>query len=216
MKASFLVALLALAFFGEAAAAPARKPTAFDSLARKATAARAAGRLEEAAGQYAKALALRPAWSEGRLALATVLFDLQRHAEARDHLRRLTAEAKGGSEAWAMLGLAASRLRDYADALTALDRARAMGITNPQLLSAVLFEAALLLNRTGNHDAAFEVLRAFAQEGKDAEYFARYVANPREFGNTVMPVFGKDAGGSLTDEQLSQVGLFLAASKGGG
>ena len=55
-----------------------------------------------------------------------------------------------------------------------------------------------------------------AQEGKDAEYFARYVANPRAFGNNVMPVFGKEFGGSLSDEQLQQVGTFLAASKGGG
>jgi predicted Zn-dependent protease len=160
---------MALAFCSEAAAAPpARRPTAFDSLSKKAAAARAAGHLEEAAGHYAKALALRPAWAEGRLALAILLFDLQRPAEARDHLQRLTADGKGGSEAWAMLGLAASRLRDYTAALTALDRARALGIATPQLLSAVLFESALLLNRTGNHDAAFDVLRAFAQEGKDA------------------------------------------------
>jgi tetratricopeptide (TPR) repeat protein len=163
-----LVALLALTSLADAAAAPARKPMTFDSLSRKAAAARSAGRLEEAAGHYGKALALRPAWAEGRLALATLLFDLQRHREARDHLGRLTAEEKGGSEAWAMLGLAQSRLRDYGAALAALDRARALGIASPQLLSAVLFEAALLLNRTGKHDAAFDVLRAFAAEGKDA------------------------------------------------
>jgi tetratricopeptide (TPR) repeat protein len=161
------VGLLALVLSGQVAAA-APKPTGFDALSRKAVAAREAGRLEEAAGHYKKALALRPGWVEGRLALATLLFDLQRHREARDHLRRLTAEGKGGSEAWAMLGLAGSRLRDYTAALTALDRARTLGIASPELLSAVLFEAALLLNRTGQHDAAFDVLRAFALEGKDA------------------------------------------------
>jgi mono/diheme cytochrome c family protein len=55
-----------------------------------------------------------------------------------------------------------------------------------------------------------------AQSGKNAEYFARYVANPRAFGNTIMPVFGKQNGGALTQQQLDQVGAFLAASKGGG
>jgi len=50
-----------------------------------------------------------------------------------------------------------------------------------------------------------------AQQGKDADYFARYVANPREFGNQVMPVYGE----TLNDEQLRQVAEFLAASKGG-
>jgi hypothetical protein len=56
-----------------------------------------------------------------------------------------------------------------------------------------------------------------AQSGKDAAYFARYVANPREFGNQIMPVFSKKiVGTGLSDEQLQQVGEFLAASKGGG
>ena len=39
-----------------------------------------------------------------------------------------------------------------------------------------------------------------------------YVANPRRFGNSVMPVYGE----TLTDEQLDQIAAFLEASKGGG
>jgi hypothetical protein len=50
-----------------------------------------------------------------------------------------------------------------------------------------------------------------AQPGKDAAYFKRYVGNPRQFGNEVMPVFQ-----SLGDENLQALGEFLAASKGGG
>ena len=50
-----------------------------------------------------------------------------------------------------------------------------------------------------------------SQEGKDAAYFQRYVANPAEFGNTVMPQFA-----DLGEENLQQLGEFLAASKGGG
>ena len=56
-----------------------------------------------------------------------------------------------------------------------------------------------------------------SQEGKDAAYFARYVGNPREFGNNVMPQYSDQfPSGSLSQEQLEQVGTFLAASKGGG
>ena len=55
-----------------------------------------------------------------------------------------------------------------------------------------------------------------ASGGRDAEAFAQYVADPSKFGNNVMPKFGIDAGGSLTAEQLTQLGEFLAASKGGG
>jgi menaquinol-cytochrome c reductase cytochrome b/c subunit len=50
-----------------------------------------------------------------------------------------------------------------------------------------------------------------AEEGKDVEYFQRYVGNPREFGNNVMPVYGE----TLSEEQLRQVAEFLEASKGG-
>jgi menaquinol-cytochrome c reductase cytochrome b/c subunit len=53
-------------------------------------------------------------------------------------------------------------------------------------------------------------------KGNTAAFFARYVANPRDFGNNVMPIFGEKFGGTLSAEQLKQVGDFLAASKGGG
>jgi menaquinol-cytochrome c reductase cytochrome b/c subunit len=54
-----------------------------------------------------------------------------------------------------------------------------------------------------------------SQEGRTVDYFTRYVGNPRDFGNTVMPAFGQDAGGSLTEQELRQIAEFLAASKGG-
>ena len=48
-----------------------------------------------------------------------------------------------------------------------------------------------------------------AQEGKDVEYFARYVADPSQFGNSVMPRYE-----GLGDENLQAIGRFLEASKG--
>jgi mono/diheme cytochrome c family protein len=50
-----------------------------------------------------------------------------------------------------------------------------------------------------------------AQPGKDAAYFKRYVADPSQFGNNVMPKFA-----GLGDENLQALADFLAASKGGG
>ncbi|MBA2476384.1 MAG: c-type cytochrome [Actinobacteria bacterium] len=52
--------------------------------------------------------------------------------------------------------------------------------------------------------------------GKTEDYFTRYVANPRTFGNNVMPVYGQANGGSLDDQQLGNLAKFLAASKGEG
>ena len=50
-----------------------------------------------------------------------------------------------------------------------------------------------------------------AQQGKDVAYLHRYIADPSEFGNTVMPKFE-----SLGEENLTAISEFLAASKGGG
>jgi tetratricopeptide (TPR) repeat protein len=166
VKARILLAAVVVVCGHVAAAAPA--PASFESLSTKAAEARAAGRLEEAAGYYEKALALRPAWAEGRLALATILFDLKRYRDARGHLQRLTAAAEGDGVAWALLGLTDSQLRDYDTALAELTRAGTLGIPTPELGSAVRLETALLLNRAGKHDAAFDVLRPFATGGHDS------------------------------------------------
>jgi quinol---cytochrome c reductase cytochrome c subunit, bacillus type len=53
-------------------------------------------------------------------------------------------------------------------------------------------------------------LTAIGKTGRSADYFAQYVANPRKFGNSIMPVFGQ----SLTEKQLADVGHFLVESKG--
>ena len=49
-----------------------------------------------------------------------------------------------------------------------------------------------------------------AQEGTDVDFFVRYVGNPAQFGNQVMPPFL-----GLGQENLHAIGTFLAASKGG-
>ena len=49
------------------------------------------------------------------------------------------------------------------------------------------------------------------QAGTNAAFFKRYIADPSQFGNTVMPKFA-----SLGDQNLQSIAAFLAASKGGG
>jgi quinol---cytochrome c reductase cytochrome c subunit, bacillus type len=44
----------------------------------------------------------------------------------------------------------------------------------------------------------------------DAARLQAYIANPRQFGNQVMPVYGE----TLSEEQLGQIAAFLEASKG--
>ncbi len=50
-----------------------------------------------------------------------------------------------------------------------------------------------------------------AEEGKTRDYFKRYVSNPAEFGNTAMPPYA-----GLGDETLTNIAIFLEASKGAG
>ena len=49
-----------------------------------------------------------------------------------------------------------------------------------------------------------------AQEGKTVEHFQRYVADPSQFGNTIMRPYE-----SQGEQRLRQIAEFLAASKGG-
>lgn len=62
---------------------------------------------------------------------------------------------------------------------------------------------------TGAANLGAPELTAIAK-GRPAAYFQKYVANPRKFGNNVMPIYGEQ----FTDKQLSQIAAFLAASKG--
>ena len=109
-----------------------------------------AGRLEEAAGHYGRALALRPAWAEGRLALAT--HPLRPRSATP---RRATTSSgsrpreQGGGEAWALLGLAASRLGTTTRPSPRWDARAPWGSRARRCARVVLFETALLLNRTG-------------------------------------------------------------------
>jgi menaquinol-cytochrome c reductase cytochrome b/c subunit len=46
---------------------------------------------------------------------------------------------------------------------------------------------------------------------QNAQFFKDYVSDPSKFGNTIMPQFGKQ----LSKQQIDQIAVFLAASKGG-
>jgi hypothetical protein len=52
-------------------------------------------------------------------------------------------------------------------------------------------------------------LTAIGNKNSDPAYFAKYVANPRAYGNPIMPVFE-----SLGKQKLDEIGLFLASAKG--
>jgi tetratricopeptide (TPR) repeat protein len=141
----------------------------FDAIAKKAAAAKEAGRYEEAIQYYREALRLKPSWFEGRFFLGTLLYDNDRHEEARDEFRKLVqADPKNGL-VLALEGLCEFQLKNYERALKQLQAARDLGISSADVMSVASYNVAILLNRFEQYELAFEVLREFAGRDKDTQ-----------------------------------------------
>ncbi len=152
-----------------AVSAPAAKapPTAFEQVAQKAEAAKAAARFDEAIEYYQQGIKLRPDWMEGRFALGTLLYDKDRYDEARNEFRRVSQAQPKNGVVMALLGLSEFQLRDYERSLTDLERARSLGIPSQEVQAVASYHAAILLNRFERYESAFEILKTFALMDKD-------------------------------------------------
>jgi tetratricopeptide (TPR) repeat protein len=154
-----------LALGGQAPARPA-----FDEAARKAAAARDKDQLDEAIGWYREGTRLRPRWDEGLWYLATLLYEKDRFAEARDEFRRFLAVKPETGPAWALLGLCEFRLKDYDAALRSLEKGTDLGYgTNTAVQRAAWFHLAILLVRAGQFELAVRPLTFLARSEPESE-----------------------------------------------
>ena len=64
---------------------------------------------------------------------------------------------------------------------------------------------------TGSSNQGAPDLSSIGAGGQGAEFFTDYVRDPSKFGNTIMPKFGNLG----SEENIRNIGIFLAASKGG-
>jgi tetratricopeptide (TPR) repeat protein len=207
---------LALVLLAAAASAQTAVPTArppaprkgatasFDRLAAEAMAARKAGKLQDAVALYERGLARKPDWTEGRWALASLLYDLDRYADARTHFQMVAAARPQDGTVAVLQALCEFQLGDYAATAASIKRAHELGIPNPDVQSAALFHTALLLNRAGNPDGAFAILRGFAAKGLDKPSVIE------AFGLSILRMTAMPA--ELTPEQRQMVTL---AGRGG-
>jgi mono/diheme cytochrome c family protein len=62
---------------------------------------------------------------------------------------------------------------------------------------------------TGSSNLGAPDLSAIGKSGQGPDFFSKYVADPSKYGNNVMPKFG-----SLGQQKLHQLGVFLSESKG--
>ncbi len=148
---------------GNMPALPAETGQTPDSLTAQAQAAKDAGKLEQAVELYRQALGQNPSWVEGWWSVGTLLYDLDRYPDARDAFRKLVGlEPKAGA-ALTLLGLCEFQTREYDQALLHLEQGRGAGLAdNPALREVARYHSALLLNRSGQHEAAFARLRLLA------------------------------------------------------
>lgn len=152
-----------------AKAAPAAGTLEFQGLAKRAKAAHEAQKLDDARELYRKALRLRPRWSEGRFALGTVLYDLDRYEEARAEFREVLVQEPKSGAAWAFRGMCEFQLRNHEQALSDLQKGRLLDLaSNPSLRTVVDYHTAILLVRFAQYEAAREILSKFVLVDQDS------------------------------------------------
>ncbi len=153
---------------GSGASSPST-PT-FDRLASRANAAREADRVQEAIDDYQQALQIRNSWAEGWWYLGTLFYSADRYQEARDAFERVVSLKPKGGPGLAMLGLCEFQLRQFDVALEHLQGGRRLGLPDKDHLTLVaLYHLALLLTRSGQPEAALQLLFAVARQQGESQ-----------------------------------------------
>jgi tetratricopeptide (TPR) repeat protein len=149
-------------------ASPKAPDTTFERVAKAADDERTAGHLEQAVGLYQQALKARPSWTEGRWYLATILYSLERFAEAREAFLRVVGPRPDDGRAWAFKGLCEFELRNYDRAVSDLQRAELLGIPGRELYHVATYHYGILLARYEQFEESLEYLSQLAREGNES------------------------------------------------
>jgi tetratricopeptide (TPR) repeat protein len=147
------------------AAAAQTAPQTFEELSAMARQAYEADHPGEAAELYARAVKLRPDWSQGWWALGMIEYERDRYPECRDALTRMVGLDGSAAPGWALLGLCDFRTKQYEAAFQHLKRAHMLvPVTQPggPLLDMADYHLALLLTQQGAFEVAQEILTRVA------------------------------------------------------
>jgi tetratricopeptide (TPR) repeat protein len=162
----FVLLFLHLLLCGSASGQANPATSSFASLSHRAAKARDANRLDDAATLYAKALALRPKWTEGWWALGTIEYDQDHYAKAAQDFERLIALDPSNGTAHAMLGLCQFELNKDELALNNLWKAERLGIIkNEELRHVALYHMGILQLRARKFGDAKETLDQLVKLG---------------------------------------------------
>jgi tetratricopeptide (TPR) repeat protein len=150
------------------------RPPTFRDLSSQANAARDADQLDKAVLLYKKALALRPAWTEGWWSLGTILYDQNAYAVAAKSFRKVVVLDPNAGTAWVMLGLCEFELGREDSALAHLEKGQSVGIANdPQLWRVVFYHEGELLRRGGKFTEAATAFNRLCADGVQSDNVSR-------------------------------------------
>ncbi len=138
----------------------------FQALAKSADEEREAGRLDEAAKTYHRALELNPKWTEGWWSLGTLYYDGDSYAEAALAFEKVVALDPKQGTARAMLGLCEFEMGQQEYALKDIEESKSLGVLeDKQLRDVVMYHEGVLLQRAGQFEAAKAALSALCLNG---------------------------------------------------
>jgi tetratricopeptide (TPR) repeat protein len=140
----------------------------FESLSASATAAREAGRSEDALRDYQHAVELRPDWEEGWWYLGTLQYDADHFAEAIPAFQKIVALDPSLGSAWNFLGLCEFETHDYTNSLEHLQKGQSTRSDDPEISRVAKYHLALLLIRSGAFEKGAEILNG-ADSDRQAE-----------------------------------------------
>jgi tetratricopeptide (TPR) repeat protein len=148
----------------------------FEEVAKRAAEARDKDDLEAAIRWYAEGASQKADWDEGLWYLATLLYEKDRFAEARDAFRRFLVVKPEAGPAWALLGMCEFRLKEYDSALRSLQKGTDIGYgTNTAVQRAAWYHLAMLLVRAGQFELAVRPLTFLARSEPESKALVEVV-----------------------------------------
>jgi len=177
-RRSVLVLPVLVLLFSVALPAAARQQqtvqASFVDLEKSATAAREAGKVEDAVRDYQRAVEIRSDWEEGWWYLGTLHYDADRFAQAIPALEKVVQLDPANGPAWNFLGLCEFEVRDYEKSLHHLQKGQKLvpaddPQNDPEISRVAKYHLALLLNRNGEFEKASAMLASAFGDQPPAE-----------------------------------------------
>src|SRR5438445_3185101 len=151
----------------------AANTSGFETLVKKANAAREADRPDEATSLYKQVVRMKPGFAEGWWYLGMLYYEADQYADGRAAFRHVTGLKPEMALAWTMLGLCEFETKDFDSALAHLEKADQLKIPSEQgFYDVSKYHFALLLIRSGRFESSVKIIGDFARQGKDGPQFA--------------------------------------------